>query len=174
LKIAFDEHIPQKLANAFKALDGEEGMLRVEIVSARDYPIPKGAGDVPWIQQFAEDDGKIIISGDAKMRGKLHEQQALSQAGLVVFFLARRWNNANYYDKSSMLMRWWPQILKKAAAARAGNFFEIPFDFDTDKPMRDVTPPTKPKAKRPRRSIESAKSEPNTGEPAVVAKPESH
>jgi hypothetical protein len=174
LKIAFDEHIPQKLANAFKALDGEEGMLRVEIVSARDYPIPKGAGDVPWIQQFAEDNGKIIISGDAKMRGKLHEQQALSQAGLVVFFLARRWNNANYYDKSSMLMRWWPQILKKAATAKTGSFFEIPFDFDTNRPMRDVTPPAKPRSKRPRRATESVENVPHLSETSVVAKPESN
>lgn len=40
MKVAFDEHVPIILAQAFKALDGEEKILRVEIVSARDYAVP--------------------------------------------------------------------------------------------------------------------------------------
>jgi hypothetical protein len=90
LKIAFDEHIPQAIAEAFKALQGENAILRCEIVSARDYAVPRAESDVPWLQRFAADGGKVVISGDAKMRGKLHEQRALAAAGFVVIFLARR------------------------------------------------------------------------------------
>lgn len=159
MKIAFDENIPQKLAAAFKALDGEEGMLRVEIVSARDYPVPKGVGDVPWLQMFAADGGKIVISGDAKMRSKLHEQRALLDAGFIVFFLARRWNRENYYDKSSMLMKWWPEILKKARVAKPGQFFEIPHGWNI-KEMREVTPPKEPRKARPRKTRKAIKASP--------------
>jgi PIN domain-containing protein len=140
LKIAFDEHVPQALAKAFKALQGEEGMLHVNIVSARDYAVPKAKSDVPWLQRFAKAKGQVIISGDAKMRGRLHERKALVDAGFIVFFLARRWNQADSYTKSAMLMRWWPIILRKAESAHAGQCFELPFSWKTIE-MREVTPP---------------------------------
>jgi hypothetical protein len=81
--------MPRNVADAIKALSGEEGMLRMEIVSAHQYAIPKAPDDVPWLEQFANDGGEVVISGDAKMRAKLHEQKALVDAGFIVFFLAQ-------------------------------------------------------------------------------------
>jgi hypothetical protein len=148
LKIAFDEHIPFSIAKAFKELDGEDQILRVEIVSARDFAIPKAKSDVPWLESFALSGGNAVISGDAKMRGKLHEQQALKKAGFIVFFWSRKWNHENAYIKSAMMMRWWPYILDKLQTARKGQFFEIPHSW-TATEMREVTPPDViPKRKR--------------------------
>lgn len=140
MKIAFDEHIPIQLADACKALDGEDRLLRVEIVSAREFAVPKAESDVPWLQEFAASGGRVVISGDAKMRGKLHEQKALLEAGFVVFFWDRRWNAENGYVKAAMLMRWWPYILEVAENANRGQFFEIPFSWNAVE-MREVTPP---------------------------------
>ena len=104
MRIAFDENVPPKLADAIEALGGEAGMLRVEIVSARKYAPPtKAPSDVPWLEQFAKDGGKVVISGDARMRGKLHEQKALADAGFIVIFFARAWNQMNAYSKTAML-----------------------------------------------------------------------
>lgn len=153
MRIAFDEHVAPKLADAIKALSGEEGMLRVEIVSARQYAQPRAPSDIPWLQQFAMDGGKVVISGDSKMRGKLHEQQALIDANFVVFFFARRWNQANTYTKTAMLIRWWPFILGVLESAAPGQCFEIPFAWNGNK-LKEVTPPNaKRKKPGPRRKM---------------------
>jgi hypothetical protein len=132
-------------------------MLRVEIVSARQYAPPKAESDVPWIERFAKDGGKVIISGDARMRGKLHEQKALRDAGFIVIFFARRWNNMNAYNKAAMLIRWWPFILGAIEAAAPGQFFEVPCSWHGSA-LREVTPPKrrKPGAKvKPEATVKS-------------------
>lgn len=140
MKIAFDEHVPIQLAKAFKELDGENQILRVDIVSAIEFSVPNAQSDVPWLQKFSASGGRAVISGDAKMRGKLHEQLALTKAGFIVFFWERKWNQQNGYNKSAMMMRWWPYILEKLKTARKGQFFEIPYSW-TATEMREVTPP---------------------------------
>ena len=104
-------------------------MLRAEIVSARQYATPKAKSDVPWLEKFAKDGGKVVISGDVKMRGKLHEQKALLDAGFIVFFFARKWNQFDSFIKTAMLLKWWRVILSKIESATPGKFFEIPFSW---------------------------------------------
>jgi len=160
LKIAFDEHVAPKLAEAISALGGDTGMLRVEIVSARSYAIPHAGSDVPWLEKFAKDGGKVIISGDAKMRSKLHEQKALIDAGFVVIFFARRWNNANTYTKTAMLIKWWPVILSVLESSAPGQCFEIPFSW-RGASLKEITPPgakrRKPGAKQKQKRADEEK-----------------
>lgn len=140
MKVAFDEHIPKDVAKALKVLAGDNGILRAAIYSARRYAVPRAQSDVPWLEKFARSGGQVVISGDARMRGKLHEQRALSAAGFIVFFLARQWNQMKSHDKCAMLIRWWPIILVKMSEAKPGQFFEIPHSW-SDVEMREVTPP---------------------------------
>lgn len=141
MKVAFDEHVPKDVARALEALSGENRLLRVTLHSARSYAVPRAPSDVPWLEEFAKAGGKVVVSGDAKMRGKLHEQRALSTAGFVVFFLARPWNQMKCHEKCAMLIRWWPLILEKIEAAQPGQFFEIPHSWNSTT-MREVTPPS--------------------------------
>jgi hypothetical protein len=122
-------------------------MLRVEVVSARQYSVPKVASDVPWLERFKADGGNVVVSGDARMRGKLHEQRALLDAGFTVFFTARRWNQITVFEKTAMLIRWWPYILEKAASDKIGRFYEIPMKWNAAK-MKEVTPPSRRKPGR--------------------------
>ena len=140
MKIAFDEHFPKDVAKALKALSGEDKLLQVTIYSARSYAVPKAASDVPWLEKFARAGGKVVVSGDAKMRGKLHEQRALMDAGFIVFFLARQWNQMRSHEKCAMLIRWWPFIIKKMHGAQPGQFFEIPQSWSGSE-FREVSPP---------------------------------
>lgn len=151
MKIALDEHISKALVEALTALSGETGMLQVELVSARNYAVPKASSDVPWIEKFKADGGTVVVSGDAKMRGKLHEQKALSDAGFIVFFPARRWNQFNGLAKTAFLILWWQAILQTAETSKPGQFFEIPL---TNRicPMREVTPPKRQKPGRKKTS----------------------
>lgn len=141
MKVAFDEHIPKHVAKALKELSGEERLLQVKIYEARRYAVPKAVSDVPWLVKFARAGGKVVVSGDGKMRGKLHEQKALSDAGFIVFFLGRQWNNMRGHDKCAMIIRWWPFILKQMHAATPGQFFEIPMTWNPCG-FKVVTPPS--------------------------------
>ncbi len=170
MKIALDEHIAPTLTEALKALQGDTGMLGVEIVSARDYPVPKSMSDVPWLEKFAADGGKVVISGDAKMRGKLHEQRALVEAGFMVFFLARQWNRMRSHDKAAMLIKAWPAIIQKIRTAQPPCLFEIPCSW-TSHEMRDVTPPAVRRKRAPGRRVRSGRdtSAAPSATPAVPA-----
>lgn len=142
LKVALDEHVPNDVARALKALSGDDRLLRVQIISARKYAVPSASSDVPWLQRFAKAGGRVIVSGDFRMRSKLHEQRALCEAGFIVFFMARAWNQMRCHEKCAMLIRWWPHILDRIAAATPGQFFELPHQW-TGTNMREVTPPSK-------------------------------
>jgi PIN like domain len=161
LKIAFDEHVAPKLAEAIKALSGEGGMLRAEIVPARKYlmdPLKKQESDVPWLEAFANDGGKVVVSGDARMRAKPHEQAALRECGFVTIFFARAWNNLNGFNKAAMLIRWWPYILSVIESAKPGQMFEIPCTWHGTTlkevtPKRRAKPGAKPKEATPTQGV---------------------
>jgi hypothetical protein len=157
LKIALDEHIAEAIVEALNALSGEDKMLRSEIVSARKYSGSiRAASDVPWIEKFKKDGGQVIVSGDARMRGKLLEQKALSDAGFIVFFPARQWNRLKGHPKTSLLIRWWPFILEKARASAPGKFYEISVAWNATT-FREVTPPSRKKPGRKKANDEKAK-----------------
>ena len=146
MKIAFDEHVPKQVAEALSVLAGGKDKLGLSIHSARDYATPDADSDVPWLQRFAHDGGTVIVSGDVKMRGKLHEQRALSEAGFVVFFMSPAWNRMNMFSKSAMMIQWWPAIVEKLKTARPGQFFQLPHQW-TGNEMKEVTPPRRPRSK---------------------------
>lgn len=142
MKIAFDEHIPLAIVSVFKTL-GSEGFLRGhEFVSARDY---HASGDVPnddrpWLQRFKDDGGKIVITGDRKMRGKLHERRALKTAGFTVFFFGRAWDEMDKYGRAAVLLRWWPIIEKNLIDLAQPKFWELPCTWRLGA-MEEVTGP---------------------------------
>ena len=128
-------------------------MLRAEIVSARQYATPKANSDSPWLEKFSNDGGTVVISGDAKMRGNPHEQKALLDAGFIVFFFARKWNQFDSFIKTAMLLKWWRVILSTIESSAPGMFFEIPFSWRGGE-LIDVTPPTAtPRRRKPGRKL---------------------
>lgn len=71
MKVAFDEHIPPAMAQAFERFAQERQFRKslggIIIVKARDYAPQVGdsdfvqGSDVPWIRRFAKDGGRFII-----------------------------------------------------------------------------------------------------------------
>lgn len=82
--------------------------------------------DAPWIQRFAKAGGKVVISGNTKMRSVPHERLALVREGMVVIFFENAWNNWDFFAKCSLLLHWWPTIIKKLKTAKPGSFWRIP------------------------------------------------
>lgn len=126
MKIAFDENIPSMMVIVFQALAKDGGVLKTQIVTAADYR-PKGEkGDEHWVVRFAKDGGQIIISGDTKMHGRLHELAALVESGVVTYFFERKWSTFSFFTKSAMLLHWWPKVREHMDTAGKGTCWEIP------------------------------------------------
>jgi hypothetical protein len=82
--------------------------------------------DAPWVRRFAKSGGKIIISGNTRMKTNHHERKAFVEEGLVVVFFERSWNQWGYFHKCSLLLHWWPMLVKQIKAAKPGSFWHIP------------------------------------------------
>jgi hypothetical protein len=45
---------------------------------------------------------------------------------MVVIFFESSWNQWNYFSKCSLLLHWWPMIVRQLKTARPGSFWHVP------------------------------------------------
>jgi hypothetical protein len=95
------------------------------------YPKPEDSdylrrNDAPWIRRFSAAGGKVIISGNTRMKVVPHERLALVEEGMVVLFFDGIWNNWDFFKKSSLLLHWWPAIIRQLKTAKPKSFWHIP------------------------------------------------
>lgn len=126
------------MVTVFQTLAKERGVLKAEIVLAKSYRPDGEIGDEHWTRRFADDGGHVIISGDTKMRARLHELAALVESGLVTYFFQRQWTGASFFTKSAMLMHWWPKVREHMGTAAKGTCWEIPYQW-TWKDLENVS-----------------------------------
>lgn len=96
--------------------------------------------DVPWLERFAADGGKIVISGDVDMLDSPHELLALQQKGFVVVFFERKWSQWDFFRKSSLLLHYWRILSRRIRAAKPGTLLRIPGHWREDGDLQDVSP----------------------------------
>jgi hypothetical protein len=138
LKIAFDENILPIMAMVFQTLAKEEGVLKAKIVLAKDYTLKDERGDAHWTRRFAADGGQVIISGDTRMRSRLHELAALVESGLVTYMFQRQWSAGSFFSKSAMLLHWWKPARDHMETAAIRTCWEIPYQW-TWKELENVS-----------------------------------
>jgi hypothetical protein len=96
VKIAFDENMPMAMVRFFENFATERQLRKLtgnfDIESAKKYT-PElsdddyvAKNDVPWIRRFAKAGGRVIISGNTRMREVPHERLALIECGMVTIF----------------------------------------------------------------------------------------
>ena len=176
MKVAFDENVPSAMVRAFQAFAKERQLRRItgdiEIKSATDYTPKPGdvdyirKNDVPWLKRFADDGGKVVISGNTAMKNVPHERMALNELGFVVIFFESQWSNWPFFRKCALLLHWWPQVARTIKKAKPG-FWHIPCNWKENGKLRQVstedpkrlkfekrakTRDRKPKAKKPLKS----------------------
>jgi hypothetical protein len=149
LKVAFDENIPPAMARVFQILATEKQfqwlIAGLVIERAKDYTPKKGDpdylknDDVPWIKRFSAAGGKIIISGNTKMKTRPHERMALVQEGMVTIFFESQWSNWKFHRKCALLLHWWPHVVKTVKTAKPGTFWHVPCDWKEDGKLRAVS-----------------------------------
>jgi len=150
LKVAFDETIPPAMARVFQILADEKLfqwlIAGLKIERAKDYTPKKGGdpdyvknSDVPWIKRFSAAGGKIIISGNTKMKTRPHERKASVQEGTVTIFFESQWSNWKFHRKCALLLNWWPHVVKTVKTAKPGTFWHVPCDWEKDGKLRAVS-----------------------------------
>lgn len=135
-----------------------------EIKAAEDYAPKLGDtdyrpnDDTPWLKRFADDGGKVVISGDVKMRHQPHERLALIEHGFIVIFFESQWNEWKFWRKVALLVLWWPVITAKIKRARSKkSFYVVPCKWTEDGKLR-LVPNKDPKLlKIERRAAEARK-----------------
>jgi hypothetical protein len=147
LKIAFDENVPPAMVKAFQAFANERQLQKItgnfEIKSAADYTPRPGdhdyspRNDVPWLRRFAADGGKVVISGDTKMKNVPHERLALVELGLVVIFFESQWSEWKFFRKCALLLLWWTAVARTVKRATPG-FWHIPCNWKEKGNLRRV------------------------------------
>jgi hypothetical protein len=82
--------------------------------------------DVPWLDKFAAAGGHAIISGDVKMRERVHERLALYHHGFVVIFFSAAWGQWSFCRKCGLMLHWWEEIVRKIRTAEKSTFWIVP------------------------------------------------
>jgi hypothetical protein len=128
LKVFFDQNVPIGLVRVLQNFASENQFRRISgnfiIKAAADYTPKIGdddyrpKDDVPWLKRFAEDGGKVVISGDVRMKNRPHERLALIEHGFIVIFFEAQWSDWKFWRKCALLIHWWPLSLPRSGGQK--------------------------------------------------------
>lgn len=142
MKFSFDAHVPIAIFEFFQLLENRGRITKHSFRFANDYVLdhdPKD-DDRPWMYRFAEDGGEAIITGDKKIRGRLHEQAAYIEAGLILYMLPPKWNDWKLFRKMAFLLNWWERISEHCTTASPSTCWAMPLAWEGGK-FKDATGP---------------------------------
>ena len=145
MKVVFDQNVPIAMVRVLQSFANENQFRRIsgnfEIRAAAEYTpklndadyLPKN--DVPWLKRFADDGGKVVISGDTNMKHRAHERLG----GFIVIFFEPQWSKWKFWRKCALLINWWPVIAAKIRRARKASFYHVPCNWVEDGKLRWVS-----------------------------------
>jgi len=117
VKFVLEHSLSPRLSNALAALEGEDGE---EVEHLRDRNIPQETLDEVWLPRLARDAPDcIVITADPRITRGAHERAAWLEAGLTTVFL-RSFADLPFDEQAARLVRWWPEIRKRAKRAKRG------------------------------------------------------
>lgn len=165
MKVAFDEHVPIGMVKVFQNLseDRRFRLHKLIFVKARDYAPAKldndyvARSDVPWLQRFAGDGGRAIISGNVEMLENPFELAALQSLGLVTIMFEGKWSQWDAYRKSSLLLFHFEKIVAKIKLAKRDKLWLVPSKFSHEAKLRNVSSGRKKLVRRPQVAKPGAK-----------------
>lgn len=149
MKVVFDQNVPIGMVKVLQTFANEHQFRKIsgnfEIRAAAKYtPRTNDAdyrakNDVPWLKRFADDGGKVVISGDTNMKNRAHERLALIEGGFIVIFFEQQWSNWKFWRKCALLIHWWPVIAAKIRRAKKPSFYHVPCNWVEDGKLRWVS-----------------------------------
>jgi hypothetical protein len=125
--IRFDECISWRIVDALLALRLPDG-IELETPKHREE---NGVADINWITDFASRGGKLVVSGDARMRNVQLERAALEASGLIAVFPSSKkyFDSLGKWGQAGYLTTWFPSIVQLSLEAEPGSHYRIPDSF---------------------------------------------
>ncbi|MGE0154183.1 MAG: hypothetical protein AB7R90_16325 [Reyranellaceae bacterium] len=149
MKVVFDQNVPIGLVRVLLNFASERQFKKLSgnfvFKTAADYTPKPGdddyrpKDDVPWLKRFADDGGKVVISGDVNMKNRPHERLALIEHGFIVIFFEAQWSDWKFWRKCALLIHWWPVIAAKIKRAKKASFYHVPCNWAADGKLRWVS-----------------------------------
>lgn len=128
MKIRLDENISYRVADALLAYLANRAGFEVSHCS---YANP-GAKDPSWLRAFADDDGDVIISGDAQILQHWPDLVAYTESGLISFFPPPAFGKMKGYSRAAFMLLWWPAVIEKAKLSERGDRWRLPMNWTAD------------------------------------------
>jgi len=129
VKFFLDNNISPRVARALHCLaQPAHSVVHLKDRFAADTP------DVDWMNALAKEKDWIILSGDTAISRNPHEVEAWKRAGHPIFFLKSGWVHQPFWEHASRLCHLFPEIIKRAGKARAGDAFLVPFKGQIEDP----------------------------------------
>lgn len=121
MKFFFDNNISFRVAYAIRELASFD-YDQVEHVKDK---FGENALDETWIPGLASDGPWVVLSGDKRLRKNPEQRRLLRSHHLTTFFMSPGWHKAKFWDRSIIIVRWWPMIRAQVPLAAPGSLFEI-------------------------------------------------
>lgn len=139
MRVRADEHVSPEIAEAISRLILSPGWQFDHVYDAGD----RGTPDEHWITHFAKDGGQAIVTADTDFIHRPPQVVAVSNTGMKVLHLPRKWANAPGYLQASHMLMWWPRIETKLSemkprecyqpewnvSGETGQFKKVDIDF---------------------------------------------
>ena len=119
MNIVFDNNLSPRLARALNDLDSENTVMPLRAI------FDQNVSDVDWMTGLSQSDNWIALTGDYRISRIPHEAAAWKESGLVIFFLRPSWQDLQFWEYASKLIKRWPQIVTQAKTATRGDGFEV-------------------------------------------------
>jgi hypothetical protein len=122
----FDNNLPPALARGIGELSRNQPGVS-SVIHLRDR-FPPDTKDEEWVTELSTQGGWVVISQDQFKKGEA-EKEALRSSGMIIFSLARPWNDHTFWPKAQNLIRWWPAIVDQAGRFSGGAAFRVPWRY---------------------------------------------
>ena len=107
-------------------LAGYEGETGQGVIHLRGLPgFPAEIKDTVWLPRVAtQEPDAVVVTADPRITKRPAEQLAWLEAGLTTFFL-KGFASLGFHDQALRLVKWWPDIVGTASAAKKGSGFLV-------------------------------------------------
>ncbi len=111
-----------------------EGDMIFHIVTDLGF---QGVEDEEWIAKLDPGVQWVLLTRDVRMSKLKLQRDAWRNKGIIGFFFAKQWGEAEHNEQAWRLVRWWPVLVELTERADRGFGYRIPYQGE---PKRNLKP----------------------------------
>lgn len=135
MKICADEHVSPRIVQAIRPVLHANW----SIISILEEKFA-GNSDIYWITQFSQNGGDVILSADRDFLNKMPLVEAISNTGLKMIHLPRRWARSPRHLQAAHILRWWKKIEEALEVMYPGEYRRTKFTMKEPRKLEVILP----------------------------------